>query len=154
MQLTLTISRLAVLLLSLGLALPLQAEPKGIEEISSTDLGMLAQQNSRNNKQTMLIYYEDNCAWCDQFASTEGAPQEQGYRLYKTNVNSGFNVTCPNGEYLSDREFMHIKGITQLPAAVITDNKGNVIHVQNGLRNTHDLVVLMQQHRQRQLAHQ
>lgn len=154
MKMKLTSKQIAASLLVIYCAGNSHADSNMIREITSADLGELAQQNSREIKQTMVIYYKDDCMWCDRLKTSQAVIASNGFRIYKTNTSTGFDITCPNGEYLSDHEFMAIKGIGQLPAAIITDNKGNVIHVENGLSNAKQLAALITQHRKRILADQ
>lgn len=149
-----TANRFFTFILFMSFAVQVNAESNIIKEISSADLGELARENSSDNKQTMVIYYKDNCAWCDQLASTQSSVIGDGFRIYKTNTSAGFDVICPNGEYLSDNEFLKIKGIMRMPAAVITDNSGNVIHVENAISDSKQLATLIHQHKKRIVAKQ
>lgn len=130
-----------------------------VQEISHADMAGLAQDASKDNKHVMILYYENNCAACDDLnqlhntGSVTAKRLQQDFALYKTNVNGGFNVTCPNGEYLNDRHYMSIKGIEKLPALVITDRAGNVVFVENDVSNKDQLLALGDKYRQRHLAH-
>ena len=103
-----------------------------VRELGSVDLGVLAQEAAADQKQLMLVYYDNDCKACDELnqlynaAGAKGSQLERDFVIHKTNVSTGFNITCPNGQEFADNEFMAMKGITKLPALVITDSEGNV----------------------------
>ena len=134
------------------------ADKGNIPEIDSFDLGSLAQDAAKEKKQLMVVYYKDTCAPCEQLSQqgshvdvsvSQTAPD---FVMYKTNVSSGFNVVCPNGEQFADKEFMAIKGITALPAVVITDSFGNVMYVENSVTSKDQLLAVGKKYKKRNVV--
>ena len=119
-----------------------------ITEVESADLNQLAEEAAAENKQLMIIYYRDHCKACEQLVSAQGDDDtmlnktSQNYKIYKTNAANGFDVVCPNGEQLSNNEFMSVKGITSLPAVVITDKFGSVQVVENNVKDAQQLLAI------------
>lgn len=125
-----------------------QAENSRIPKVNEADFQVLAQDAKKENKQLMILYYRRQCIVCEQFAAMQenGDPAAKkltnGYKIYKTDVAAGFDVTCPSGETFSEDEFMAMKGITTLPAVVITDAEGNVEVVANEIINDRQLMAI------------
>ncbi len=133
------------------------AEGVTIAEVGSIDLGDLASKAASNNKQLMVVYYENDCLICDQLNNTQTASKaasqlSSDYAVYKTNIHSAFKITCPNGEQFADQEFMAIKGITKLPAVVLTDDFGNVTFVENAVTSEDRLIAVSHQYKKRNMA--
>ena len=122
------------------------ADESLIQEVNNADLGYLAEKATDNKKQLMMIYYKGQCKACDEVdkihlsENTSNNKLHKEYSIYKTNISAGFDVVCPNGDMYSDQEFMSIKGISELPALVITDDEGNVTYVENNISDKHKLI--------------
>lgn len=133
-----------------------QAADDMFTEVGSADLNELTlMHDDSNSKPLMIVYYEDDCAVCNDLALSKtaaGDTWQQSFALYKTDVAEEFSIVCPNGTELSDNNFMMIKGIEKLPAVVITDEDGNVIHVENGVDQKDRLAAIGRQMQTHQVA--
>ncbi len=129
-----------------------------VPELSGIDLGALAQEATGKSKQLMIVYYRGGCDICDELnrtqvsADTRLSRLRQHFVIYATDVGSGFQVACPNGMEFPDHEFMAIKGITELPALVVTDRDGNVRFVENGVTSTGKLLAVSDKLRRRNVV--
>lgn len=134
------------------------AANNNIPELDNLDLGELAQQAASDNKQLMVVYYNGTCLPCEQLGQAmntldkDGVQLTSDFVLYKTNVSAGFQVVCPNGEQFAEAEFMAVKGITGLPAVVITDGFGNVMHVENNVTNKGQLVAASERYKKQNIV--
>lgn len=126
-----------------------------IKKIDNADLDSLAKSAAASNKNVMIIYYKGTCKACSQLSKNINKSKtllSQKFVVYKTDVSSGFNVVCPNNDVYTDNEYMDIKGITKLPALVITDTDGNVSFVKNNIIDMKGLVAAVQQFSKNKLA--
>lgn len=121
-----------------------------ISEVDIADLAALAEDAAGKNKQLMIVYYQDECAVCNDI--NLATDLDNNYMLYKTNISAGFNVVCPNGEEFANNEFMHIKGISKLPAVIFTDRLGNVAFVENAVNAKSSLVSAAEKYRSHAVA--
>ncbi|WP_126456204.1 hypothetical protein [Sulfuriflexus mobilis] len=121
-----------------------------IPEVDIADLAVLAGDAAEKNKQLMIVYYQDECAVCNDI--NLGTDLDDSYMLYKTDVSAGFNVICPNGEEFANNEFMFIKGISKLPAVIFTDRLGNVAIVENAVNDKASLVSAAEKNRSHAIA--
>ena len=134
------------------------AENNSVREINSIEMDVLAHQAAKGNKQLMIVYYKNKCKVCDYLTNDENLDSEsvsglkQNFAVYKSDVSAGFNVTCPNGEEFNENEFMAIKGISKLPAIVITDSYGNVTVVENNIASGKQLIALGEKLQNRSVA--
>jgi len=128
-----------------------QADEMNIPEVDSADFEALAQDAAAENKQLMIVYYQNKCDTCDQLITLQENEKiklsdiTEQYKLYKTNVAESFDVVCPSGEMLSNNEFLLMKGITSFPAVVITDKFGSVDVVENNVSTRQQLLALSEQ---------
>ena len=124
------------------------ANDRSILKVDSADFSDLAEKAADEKKQLMIIYYKDQCKACDDLDKMQLTESDSsnklysGYSIYKTNVSSGFDIVCPSGDVYSDSEFMSIKGITELPALVMTDSEGNVTYVENNITSKKNIITV------------
>jgi len=112
-----------------------------IPEINNIDLERLATNAANQDKRLMVIYYNKQCDVCDALIRNNTLNSvKQHYQLYAVDAETGFDVVCPNGDDLSDNDFFEEKGITALPAVVITDQYGNVDFVENAISSSQHLI--------------
>ena len=112
-----------------------------IAEISEVDFNELATDAFRDKKRLMVIFHNGNCKACDDLVDSNKVEiLNKDYQLYKMNVTTGFEITCPDGESLNENEFLENKGIISLPAVVITDEQGNVKVVENAITNSQKIM--------------
>ena len=134
------------------------AESNTIREINNIEMDVLAHQAAKENKQLMIVYYKDKCTVCDELTNNGSIGNEsvsglnQKFAMHKSDVSAGFNVTCPNDEEFNENEFMAIKGISKLPAIVITDSYGNVTVVKNNIASSQQLIALGEELHNRKVA--
>jgi len=85
----------------------------------------------------MVLYYAKKCDVCDELVNNADFKNlQEEYQIYRMNVTAGFDIVCPDGETLSERDFLMTKGISALPAVVITDEHGNVTKVENDVSDS------------------
>ena len=125
-----------------------QAMDPAITALGNADLSRLAQAAAREHKQVMILYYEKDCALCNDLELLTLARGESvrllqdRYALFKTRIDTDFEVVCPNGDALSESAFLQVKGVRKLPALLFTDRDGNVTAVENDVDSVKELLAI------------